>query len=262
MIGAVSNATHGLRADRVVLVAVLVRRPREEQKNSFVVTNDPDVFFGHDFDVVVEAAGQECMRNYGVRILKTGTDLLCTSMGALADDALRDSLEEAAVEGGARLLLASGAMPALDWMHSSASDTSTASRVVATQSKPPESWIGAKFEPGTSRQMEDAIDFSSVEAPTLFFEGTAREAGLYYPKNSNILAMLSMSTAGLDDTEVRLVADPKGISLTLEYEGSAGSIKVDVVGKKSRSNPRTSQVVPLSVIKALKNLSNPVVYGV
>ena len=74
--------------------------------------------------------------------------------------------------------------------------------------------------------------------------------------------MLAMATAGLDKTCVQLVADRKAISLHVEYEGSAGKIDVDVVGKKSRTNPRTSQVVPLSVIKTLKNLSNPVVYGV
>ena len=66
----------------------------------------------------------------------------------------------------------------------------------------------------------------------------------------------------VDDTRVKLVADRRGISLNLAYEGAAGSIRVDVVGKKSRSNPRTSQVVPLSVIKALKNMSNPVCYGI
>ena len=154
-------------------------------------------------------------------------------------------------------------MPALDWMHSSASDRSAPSRVVATQTKPPESWIGARFEPGTSRQMDDAIDFDAIgEGPTTFYEGSAREAAAYYPKNSNILAMLALSTSGLDDTRVELVADRRGISLSLAYEGPAGSIRVDVVGKKSRSNPRTSQVVPLSVIKALKNMSNPVCYGI
>ena len=98
--------------------------------------------------------------------------------------------------------------------------------------------------------------------PTAFFEGTAREAASFYPKNSNILAMLALATSGLDETQVRLIADPKGISLHLDYEGSAGTISVDVMGKKSPTNPRTSQVVPLSVIKALSNIVNPVAFGV
>ena len=74
--------------------------------------------------------------------------------------------------------------------------------------------------------------------------------------------MLAMATVGLDKTTVQLVADRKAISLHVDYEGAAGKISVDVVGKKSATNPRTSQVVPLSVIKTLKNLSNPVAYGV
>ena len=68
--------------------------------------------------------------------------------------------------------------------------------------------------------------------------------------------MLAMATAGLDKTMVQLVADRKAISLHVDYTDSAGKIEVDVVGKKSRTNPRTSQVVPLSVIKREREREN------
>ena len=106
--------------------------------------------------------------------------------------------------------------------------------------------------------------FSELTAPAVLFEGSAREAASFYPKNSNILAMLALSTAGLDATQVKLVADPVDTSMrqTIEYEGTAGKIILNVQGKQSPTNPRTSQVVPLSVIKALRNATSVVSIGV
>lgn len=265
---AILHETHGITSDRVVLTAILVKKPRDLPVNSnessaSLLTNDIDEFFSKGpFDVVVEAAGQQIVRDLFQKILLAGTDVLCTSMGALTDDVLFKNLQQAALKGNSQLLLASGAMPSLDWMHSSSGDCDSPSNVTATQCKPPESWRGARFEPGTTNPLPDVIDFNLVSEPTTFFEGTAREAAKFYPKNSNILAMLALATAGLDNTVVRLVADPIGISLNVKYEGSAGTLSVDVVGKKSKSNPRTSQVVPLAVIKSLRNLANPVAYGV
>lgn len=97
---------------------------------------------------------------------------------------------------------------------------------------------------------------------TVIFTGTAREAATSYPKNSNVCAMLALATAGLDDTRVTLVADPVQFGTRIKYHGVAGSLTVEIEGKASPSNPRTTAVVPLAVIKALKNLSSSVVIGV
>jgi len=48
----------------------------------------------------------------------------------------------------------------------------------------------------------------------------------------------------------------------VEFEGPAGKIKVELEGAPSPTNPKTSYAVPLSVIKAIKNLSSPVGIGV
>ena len=196
VINALLDATHGLCADRVQLVGVLVKNERKDSpwKDRCLVTHKVDEFFELDYDVIVEAAGQPAMRDFGIHILERGISLVCTSMGALTDDTFNALLEKAAIDGDSQLLLASGAMPALDWMHSSSSandntdgaatDGGTMARVLATQRKPPESWKGARFEPGTSTPMSDVMDFDSVtdDAPVVFFEGSAREAAMYYPK--------------------------------------------------------------------------------
>ena len=49
----------------------------------------------------------------------------------------------------------------------------------------------------------------------------------------------------------------------VEYKGpGVGKIKVDVEAEMSISNPKTSTVVPLSVVKAIRNLCGAVGHGV
>jgi len=97
---------------------------------------------------------------------------------------------------------------------------------------------------------------------TVIFAGSARECASTFPKNSNVTALLALATSGLDSVVVELVADPTNFGLQLEYEGGAGSITIAGKGKQSPSNPRTSAVVPLSVIKSLRNLTSTVAIGV
>jgi aspartate dehydrogenase len=269
---AILSSTHGLVASRITLVAVLVSTKRTETTigcfNSLLntnvecpITHDPSAFFQTDFDVCIECAGQSAVREHAVSCLQSGRKFLCTSIGALTDDSLFEACRQAAVEGNSTFALASGAMPAVDWMSSSALEPGSV--VTATQTKPPNSWIGARYEPGTTTSLPDVINFAALSEKTTFFTGTAREAASFYPKNSNVLAMLALSTAGLDKTQVELVADPINTSMrqTIRYEGSAGAVTTNVVGRQCPSNPRTSQVVPLSVIKALRNMSSPVAIG-
>jgi aspartate dehydrogenase len=158
-------------------------------------------------------------------------------------------------------------MPGLDWMHASslgALDPAT-QHVTVTQSKPCASWKGARFKPGSSVSLPDEHDFDAMTKITTVFEGSARQAASQFPKNANISAMLAIATAGLDNTMVRLVADPTTppkMKTVVEYEGPAGKIRFEGQGLKSLTNPRTSVVVPLAVIKALKNMCSGVAIGV
>eukprot|EP01047_Picozoa_sp_COSAG01_P010046 COSAG01_NODE_421_length_17271_cov_524.391218_20_plen_102_part_00 len=93
--------------------------------------------------------------------------------------------------------------------------------------------------------------------------GSAREAAALYPKNANVAAMLGLATAGLDETVVKLMADPAaaGNLVSLSFEGAAGKLSVQVEAAPSPSNPRTSYVVSLSVIKAVRKLCCATVVG-
>ena len=76
--------------------------------------------------------------------------------------------------------------------------------------------------------------------------------------------MLALSTIGLDETRVKLVADPNGDAMhtEIQFSSSVGSMKLDWYGVPSKLNASTSADVPFAVVKALRNLSSTVFYGI
>ena len=308
---ALLHGTHGM-ADAACpchLAAVLVSTPRPrpaELPPSVVWTTDADEFFAADWQLCAEAAGQPAVVEHAGRLVELGRDLLVTSVGALTSDALYDSLiRSVSAPSGGRLLVAAGAMPAVDWMASASLGVAPEELdVTFVQTKPPNSWIGARYSSasrllllllpaaaanpdlhaGSGDPEPDVIDFGSLDEPATFFEGSAREAATQYPKNSNIAAMLALATAGLDATKVKLVAggftscacsfygffrqmlviaDPTPPIRNLarvSFCGPVGKLDVEVEGAQS-ANPRTGAVVPLTVLKAIKNSIGGLVLG-
>ena len=129
-------------------------------------------------------------------------------------------------------------------------------RVTITQTKPVASWRGTPAE--------GMIDLDALVEEACFFAGSARESASTFAKSSNVTAILALSTIGLDATQVRLVADPTATAMhtSIEFKGEAGEVSVEWRGVPSAGNPSTSADVPLSVIKAIRNLSSPVWFGV
>jgi len=240
------------------LAAALVQRPRGEGERpagcgpDVVLTNDVEAFFAADWTLCVEAAGQPWLRLHARRVLEAGRSLLVTSVGVLTDDALHRELVDTAAASGAQLLIAAGAMPGMDWMSSAAIEQ--VDDVSVTQRKRPEGWLGTPAEA--------KVDLHAITEPTIVFEGTAREAASQFPKNANISAALALATVGLDSLRVQLVADPliSGPNQKIYLKGAAGEISIEVKG--AALSQRTSRVVPLSVVKALRNLSSPEAIGV
>jgi len=202
-------------------------------------------------DIVAEVAGQSAVAEYGPEILRRGVDLLVISVGALADPALLERLKAAAHDGKSRMLLPAGAIGGLDAIAAMRLGGLTAVRYRSR--KPPAAWRGSPAE--------KVADLDKLTGRTVLYRGTAGEAALLYPQNANVAAAVALAGLGFGKTEVELVADPDapGNVHEIEAEGAAGRFAIQLQGKPSRSNPKTSALAALSVARALINLDATIV---
>lgn len=202
-------------------------------------------------DVVVECAGHDAIEQFGEDVLRAGVPLMIVSIGSLADDALLARLCAAAETGGTRVLLAAGAMAGIDAL--AAARLGGLTSVCYRGRKPPHAWVGTPAE--------DALDLHALSGPRTFYRGTARDAALLYPKNSNVAATIALAGIGFDRTEVELVADP-GIAKNIHelmFEGADGRFEISICGEPSKANPRTSALTAHSIARLLCGMTSPLV---
>ncbi len=235
------------RGDRARVAGVLVRAGRVPETagqlgaGTPVVTSLPELL-DLGADLIVECAGQAAVAEYAGEVLSRGTDLMIVSTGALARPGLLEELTARAAESGARLLVPAGAIAGLDGL--GALKLAGLTAVTYTSAKPPLAWRGTPAE--------DLLDLGSLRERVTFFEGSARQAAIAYPKNANLAATVALAGLGLDETRVCLVADPAatGNVGTIEARSSAGDLRVTMSGRASE-NPKTSASTAYSLLHAV-----------
>jgi aspartate dehydrogenase len=199
-------------------------------------------------DVVVEAASQQAVRDWGETILKKGIDLMVIATGAYGDPKLWKRHLAAAAKSGARLRLPSGAIAGLDGLLAMRHDS--LSRVKYVSIKPPHAWSGTPAETD--------FDLPSIKEPTVIFRGTPADAGRLYPKNANLAVTVALCGAGLDKTEIELVADPTlpaGTNASrLEVTGDSGELKMERLGRAMPDNPKTGVLTALTMADDLMKM--------
>lgn len=217
------------------------------------VTSDPESFFAVPLDLVVEAAGQGLVAQYGLRVLQRQMDLMVCSVGALADDELRESLAAAAAESGRRVLVPAGAIIGLDGIGAAA--LGRIDEILHIVRKPPAAWKGTAAE----RQ----VDLDAIAVPTVLYEGSPREGARLYPANVNVPTAVALAGIGLDRTKIRVVADPTITQNVhdLSVKGEFGEFSLTVQSHPTE-NPKTGILTTLAVINAVRRLSRPLLIGV
>ena len=201
-------------------------------------------------DLVVEAATQAALIEHAPSILEAGRDLLVLSVGALLD---HPEWVARAAAHGARIHAPSAAIAGLDGLKGAAVDGHLDSVVMETR-KPPRGLAGA---PGVA-----GLDLSAITAPTVIFEGTAREACRAFPANVNVVAAVSLAGLGPDRTRIRILADPTidRNRHTVTAEGGFGRLRIEIENVPSE-NPRTGKLSYLSTIAYLRDLAAPLRIG-
>ena len=192
-------------------------------------------------DVVVEAASQQAVRDWGETILKKGIDFMVIATGAYGDPKLWKKHVKAAEKSGARLRLPSGAIAGLDGLL--AMRLGTLERVKYTSIKPPHAWTGTPAE--------TEFDLPSIKEPTVIFRGKPADAGRLYPKNANLAVTVARCGAGLERTEIELVADPTlppGTNASrLEVTSDSGEMTMHRLGRAMPDNPKTGVLTALTM---------------
>lgn len=199
-------------------------------------------------DLVVDCAGHSALRQFGPDALRAGIDVLTVSIGALADQTLEQELTQAGQASGAKLILASGAIGALDALRSARAGDIEHVRYIGR--KPPRGWLGSPAE--------KVLDLNNLKEAQCHFTGSARVAAIAYPKNANVAAAVALAGIGFDKTEVALIADP-GISQNIHEvhcEGAFGSFSFRIAGMSLPDNPSSSALAAMSVVGALDSLNS------
>ena len=240
------------------IAAILVRENRVEEVAAAVAGRGIEVVSSFDRLTVsptlcAECAGHGAVRAWGATALRRGIDFLVISIGVLADAALYAELLQAARRGGAKLVLAAGAVAGADALASAR--VGGLDRVTYSSCKPPVAWKGTLAE--------DLCDLDALSGETAFFEGAADEAALRYPQNANVAATVALAGAGFGATKVRLVADPDadGNLHHVAAEGAFGRLEIEIRGKPLPGNPKTSTLAAHSVVAEIRRRAGPVEIG-
>lgn len=243
-------------SESIEVVSILIRDKLRagDQSNDYegiVFCESFDEFLATKPDVIAECAGHEAVRSHGVDVLKAGVDLVVISIGALADESLYMDLLSAAKKSGAQLHLPAGAVGAIDALSSARLGGLTSVRYRAR--KPAMAWSGTPAA--------ENVDLAALTEVTVIFAGTAREAAINFPKNSNVACTIALAGIGLDETIVELIADPGATQNLheLEVEGIVGKISTTLCGYPSAANPKTSALTAFSVLKCLGDMRAPIV---
>ena len=212
--------------------------------------------FLRGLDLVIEAASQEAVAQYGITVLRAGCDLMVLSVGALGSKDLFDSLMREASKRGLSIYVPSGAVAGMDGVFAAAQ--AGLGEVTLVSTKPPEGFKDAPY------LIDKGIDLKGIVSPKTLFEGPASEAVKAFPKNVNVAATLSLCGLGLEGTNVRIVADPEAVKNKHEIlaKGAFGELRVEVQNVPSPQNPRTSYLAALSAIGCLKKIISGVWVGV
>lgn len=212
---------------------------------------DPQGLAGLDLDLIVEAAGREAVGIWGEAALAHAPALAVASTSAFCDAALLDRLLAVAESNGSQLLVPPGALAGIDGI--AAASLLPLDEVIHRIVKPPQAWRGTAAE--------NIVALDGLTQAITFFSGTAREAASRFPQNANVAVITALAGIGLERTRVELVADPAagGNGHQLSVRGSFGKLDLAIENRPLASNPKSSEMTALGLVRLIENRIRPLV---
>ncbi len=236
------------------LVGVTSRTRASAEKTAAAVgcavCEDVDALLALEPAYLVEAASVEAVRAMAIPVLQRGVNLVILSIGAFADLDFYDRVKAAAMEGNAKVHLASGAIGGFDVLQ-------TVTLMAQAQNLPEtagiETHTGARGFRNTPVWAEHLL--TDTEKTTVF-TGNAKQAIATFPRRVNVaVATTSLATTGPDITGVTMHSVPGWVGddhrITAEIEGVKAV--VDICSS-------TSAIAGWSAVALLRNLASPVCF--
>ncbi len=198
-----------------------------------------DELINEDIDIVVEAASIYIVKELCEKALKNGKDVIIMSVGALADKDLYIYLYNLAKKYKNKIYIPSGAIGGLDIIKSL--KFGKIKKIVIKTIKNPKSFG------------------LNIKERKILFEGSVFEAIKKFPANVNVSVTLSI--AAKTPAKVYVIADPNidKNRHEIEIEGDIANIKLVVENVPFEDNPRTSKLAAYSLLRLIKDLSEPIV---
>jgi len=221
-------------------------RLKSQLKGDITVAISFEHFLQASFDLVLECASQEAVKQCAEKALGAGKDLLILSVGALMEERLWERLSRLAVENSRKIYTPPGAIGGLDLVR--AAREGQIKEVSLTTAKNPSALAGAPYF------RERGIRPEEIREKTLLYEGPAKEAVRLFPANVNVAAGLSLAGLGGEKTRVKIIADP-GLNVNLHevvIQGDFGEAKITVKNLPHPENPKTSYLAALSALETLR----------
>lgn len=202
-------------------------------------------------DLVVEAAGRAAVMPWGEAALAAGADFAPASTSAFADDTALDRLLALARAHGRQVLIPPGALGGMDALAAAA--RLPLASVIHEVTKPARAWAGT--------EAETLCDLADLTAPQVFFQGPAREAARRFPQNANVALTTALAGMGPDATTIRLIADPTATANRHRViaTGDFGRMEITLDNAPLASNPKSSALTALSLVRLIENRANPLV---
>lgn len=248
--GAIADyvAAQALCIDGVTVAALICRQPSLDRATAFANKRFEVFTAVEDLepkpDLMVDCAGHSGLSCHGPPALRNGIDVISISTGALAQPDLVNALEESAKAGRSTIRFLSGAVGGIDALTSARIGDIHA--IVYTGRKPPAGWTGSPAE--------EKCHLASLTQPFEHFSGSARKAAALYPKNANVAATIALASIGLDNLQVKLIADPsvENNIHEIEAQGSFGGLYLRIEGNPLSQNPKSSALAAMSLVSELK----------
>ena len=202
--------------------------------------------------IIVECAPTAAFLDIVVPALKAGRQVVTVSAAALIEN--MDVVDLARAHGG-RIIMATGALLGLDAVRAAA--LGTIHSVTMVTRKPPRSLVGAPSI------VARGIDVMALREPRLLFDGTAREGARGFPANVNVAAALALAGIGPDATRLQIWADP-GLERNthrIVVDADSARFELAIENIPTEEKPGTGRITALSMVAALKGLSEPLKVG-